>query len=178
MRRYVVLAGVAVGFVVVAAGLAIAITPSEKRQIDNFGVSTLKGLEAVSVTVKIVRDRPETLRLLTEQDLAGQVELALQDAGVRISPPTPAVGLYVVVVNVARAGPDGTICAINVQSALLQIAHLARDTTIRTEAQTWPAAGQSRFGLVNLAVAHRAIKQTVKDQTKDFAGDWRAANPK
>ena len=40
-------------------GWSWAISPSEKQQLDNFKVSTLKGLPGVAVSVKIVRDKPE-----------------------------------------------------------------------------------------------------------------------
>ncbi len=161
-----------------AACLVLAVSPSEKQQLENFKVSTLKGLSAVAVTVKIVRDDPNTLATVKEQELQGEVALALQSAGVSVAPPRADVGLYVVLVKVARGGKDGTLCGVHVQSSLLQIVQLARDTTIRTEAQTWPAFSQGRFGLVSIAVARTMVIQSVKDQVKDFANDWKAANPK
>jgi hypothetical protein len=160
------------------AGVVWAISPSEKQQLDNFKVSTLKGLRGVAVSVKIVRDKPETLSLLKESELQGEVEIALQNAGIEVLRPTPDVGLYVVLVNVAAVGQDGLNCAIHVQSSLLQIVQLSRDTTIRTEAQTWPALSQARFGVVSLAITKSTIVRTVKDQIKDFAEDYKAANPK
>jgi hypothetical protein len=160
------------------AGAAWAISPSEKQQLDNFKVSTLKGLRGVTVSVKIVRDKPETLSLLKESELQGEVEIALQNAGIEVLRPTPDVGLYVVIVNVAAAGQDSLNCAIYVQSSLLQIVQLSRDATIRTEAQTWPSVSQARFGVVSLAVTKSTIVRTVKDQVKDFAEDYKAANPK
>jgi len=161
-----------------AACLVFAVSPSEKNQLESFKVSTLKGLSAVAVTVKIVRDDPNTLTTIREQELQGEVALALQNAGISVAPPRSDVGLYVVLVKVARGGKDGTLCGVHVQSSLLQIVQLARDTTIRTEAQTWPAFSQGRFGLVTLAVAKTMVTQSVKDQVKDFAADYKAANPK
>jgi hypothetical protein len=160
------------------AGVVWAISPSEKQQLDNFKVSTLKGLRGVAVSVKITRDKPETLSLLKENELQGEVEIALQNAGIEVLRPTPDVGLYVVLVNVAAVGQDGMTCAIHVQSSLLQIVQLSRDTTIRTEAQTWPALSQARYAVVSLAITKSTIVRTVKDQVKDFAEDYKAANPK
>jgi hypothetical protein len=162
----------------IIACLAFAASPSEKQQLDNFKVSTLKGLRGIAVTVKIVRDSPETLALLKESDLQGQVEIALQNAGIEVLKPTSDVGLYVVLVNVASACQDGLTCAINVRSSLLQIVQLSRDSTIKTEAQTWPSVGHSRFGVVSIAIAKSMITKTVKDQVNDFADDYKAANPK
>ena len=160
------------------AGIVLAVSPSEKQQLDNFKVSTLKGLRGVAVSVKIVRDKPETLSLLKESELQGEVEIALQNAGIEVLRPTPDVGLYVVLVNVAAVGQDGLNCAIHVQSSLLQIVQLSRYTTIRTDAQTWPALSQARFAIVSLAITKSTIMRTVKDQIKDFAEDYKAANPK
>jgi hypothetical protein len=164
--------------IVLLSAVAWAISPSEKQQLDNFKISTLKGLRGVAVSVKITRDKPETLVLLKESELQGEVEIALQTAGIEVLRPTSDVGLYVVLVKVAAAGPDGMTCAIHVQSSLLQIVQLSRDTTIRTEAQTWPSVSQARFGIVSLAITKSTIVRTVKDQIKDFADDWKAANPK
>ena len=35
------------------AGIVLAVSPSEKQQLDNFKVSTLKGLRGVAVSVRI-----------------------------------------------------------------------------------------------------------------------------
>jgi hypothetical protein len=158
--------------------LAFAVSPSERQQLDNFKVSTLKGLSGVAVTVRIVRDKDGTLPLIKESDIQGTVELALQNAGIEVTKPTPEVGLYVVIIKVAGGGPDTVNLAINVQSSLLQIVHLSRDSTIKTEAQTWPAPSQSRFGLVSIAMAKSMINRTVKEQVAEFADDYKAANPK
>jgi hypothetical protein len=157
---------------------ANAVSPSEKQQLDNFKVSTLKGLRGVSVSVKIIRDDPNTLSLLKETQLAGIAETTLQKAGIEILPPSPEVGLYVIVVNIASAGPEGTYIAMHVQTSLMQIVNLSRDITIKTEAQTWPSLGQSRFGVVSIAIAKSAIEQTVKYQASTFAADFKVANPK
>ncbi len=159
-------------------GIVLAISPSEKQQLDNFKVSTLKGLRGVAVKVMIVRDDASMLPLLKEQTLQGEVEVALQSAGIEIARPTPEVGLYVVLVKVTAANNDKLNVAMHVQSSLLQIVNLSRDTTIKTEALTWPSFGQSRFGVVSVAIAKSTIEKTVKDQVKDFANDWKAANPK
>jgi len=171
------------GFFAICCAVALstavwAISPSEKQQLDNFKVSTLKGLPGVAVSVKIVRDNNNTLSLLKESDLQREVEIALQKAGVEVLRPTPNVGLYVVVVKVAGGGPDSLNLAVHIQSSLLQIVHLARDTTIKTESQTWPLGSSARFGVVSLAIAQGMITQTVKDQAKDFAEDYLAANSK
>jgi hypothetical protein len=155
-----------------------AVSPSEKQQLDNFKVSTLKGLRGVSVSVKIVRDNPDTLSLLKETQLAGIAEMTLQKAGIEILPPSPEVGLYVVIVNVASAGPEGAYIAMHVQTSLMQIVNLSRDITLKTEAQTWPSLGQSRFGVVSIAIAKSAVERAVKDQAATFAADFKAANPK
>jgi hypothetical protein len=165
-------------FLVLLAGLVLAVSPSERQQLNNFKVSTLKGLSGVAVTVKIVREKDETLSLLQENDLKREAELALQAGGVEVLPPKPDVGLYVVIVKVAGGGPDSVNVAINVQSMLLQIVNLTRDSSIKTEAQTWPAPSQSRFGLMDIALAKSMITRTVKEQVKDFADDYKAANPK
>jgi hypothetical protein len=146
--------------------------------LENFKVSTLKGLPGVAVSVKIVRDTPETLPLLNESDLAGEVELALQAAGVDVLKPAADVGLYIVIVKVAGGGPDSMSLAMHVQSSLVQMVQLSRDSTIKTEAQTWPSVGQARFGLVSAALAKSVITRTVKEQASAFAGDYKAANPK
>ena len=158
--------------------LAFAVSPSEKHQLDNFNVSTLKGLSGVAVMVRIIRDNPITLELLKESDLQRDVELALHKGGVEILRPTPDVGLYVVIVKVSGGGPDALNLAVDVQASLRQIVYLQRDSTIKTEVQTWPAIGQGRFGLVSVAQAQAMITKTVKDQSKDFAEDYLAANPK
>ncbi len=166
---------------IVCAGLLAAsvwaVSPWEKRQIDNFEVSSLKGLEAVAVEVRIARDRPETLSLLSKQQLQGEVEMALQGGGIKISRPMRDVGLYIVIVKVARPGRrDDLTCAIHVQSSLLQVVHLSRDTTIRTQSQTWPSVGRARFGVVSLGLARGLIERTVKDHARDFIADWKNAN--
>jgi hypothetical protein len=169
------------GIVILLSGLTrlvIAITPSERKQLADFKVSTLKGMPGVAVTVKIVRDNPETLSLLKESELTGEVEIALQAAGVQVLRPTRDVGLYVVIAEVSGGGPDIVNLAVSVQSSVLQIVQLTRDSTIKTEAQTWPSVGQGRFGLVPLAMAKSVITRTVKEQAKEFAGDYKAANPK
>jgi hypothetical protein len=171
------------GFAVIACVVALsaavwAISPSEKQQLDNFKVSTLKGLPGVAVTVKIARDKENTLSLVKETDLQREVEIAFKKAGVEVLPPTADVGLYVVLVKVASAGKDGMECAVHTQSSLLQIVSLSRDSSIKTEAQTWPAFSQARFGVVSTMAAPGMIKQGVKDQANNFAEDYFAANPK
>jgi hypothetical protein len=160
------------------AGIVLAVSPSEKQQLDKFKVSTLKGLRGVAVKVIIVRDDASVLPFLKEQALQGEVEFALQNAGIEIARPTPEVGLYVVLVNVTAASNDNLNFAMHVQSSLLQIVNLSRETTIKTEAQTWPSFGQSRFGVTSVANTKSTIEKTVKDQAKDFTDDWKAANPK
>lgn len=164
--------------IVFLAELVWAISPFEKQQLDNFKVSTLKGLPGVAVAVKIARDDPNTLRLLKEQDLQRDVEFALQTAGIEVLRPTPDVGLYIVLVNVVSTGEDTLTCAIHVQSSLMQIVNLARDPSIRTEAKTWPSVSQATFGVVPLGMAKRMISQAVKDQAAQFIEDYKAANPK
>lgn len=166
------------GFVICLADLAFAVSPSEKQQLDNFKVSTLKGLRGVAVSVKIIRDDPNTLSLLKETQLAGIAEMTLQKAGIEILPPSPEVGLYVVLINIMPADRSGANIAMHVQSSLLQIVNLSRDITIKTEVQTWPSLGQSRFGVVSIAIAKSAIERAVKDQAITFAADFKAANPK
>lgn len=160
------------------AGIALAVSPSEKQQLDNFKVSTLKGLRSVAIKVIISRDEPGTLPFLKESALQQEVEFALQGAGLEIARPTPDVGLYVVLVKITAAREDNLNLAVNIQSSLLQIVNLSRDTTIKTESQTWPSLVQGRFGVFSIATAKSAIEKTVKDQAKDFTNDWKAANPK
>ena len=117
------------------AGIVLAVSQSEKQQLDNFKVSTLKGLRGVAVKVIIVRDDPGTLAFLKESSLQQEVEFALQGAGLEVARPTPDVGLYVVLVKVTAASNDNLNFAMHVQSSLLQIVNLSRDTTIKTEAQ-------------------------------------------
>jgi hypothetical protein len=155
-----------------------AVSPSEKQQLNNFKVSTLKGLKGVAVKVMIVRDSPDVLPFLKEAGLQKDVEYALQNAGLEIASPTPDVGLYVVLVRVTPATVDNMNFAMNVQSSLLQIVNLSRDTTIKTESQTWPSFGQGRFGVLPVTNAKTTIEKTVKEQVKDFTDDWKAANPK
>lgn len=162
----------------ISGGLVWAISPFEKQQLDNFKVSTLKGLPGVAVAAKIARDDPNTLRLLKEQDLQRDVEFTLQTAGIEVLQPTPDVGLYIVIVNVTMTDKEGLICAMHVQSSLMQIVNLARDPSIKTEAKTWPSVSQASFGVLPLNLAKRIITQAVKDQAKDFASDYLAANPK
>ncbi|MGA2092735.1 MAG: hypothetical protein ABSH16_04920 [Sedimentisphaerales bacterium] len=157
---------------------AFAVSPSEKQQLENFHVSTLKGLRGVSVSVKIIRDDPNTLSLLKDNQLAGIVEMTLQKAGIEILPPAPDVGLYIVLVNVTPTDRNGANIAMHVQSSLMQIVNLARDITIKTEAQTWPSLGQVRFGIASIAIAKSAIERAVKDQAATFAADYNSANPK
>ncbi|MFH1370927.1 MAG: hypothetical protein ABII09_06540 [Planctomycetota bacterium] len=164
--------------IVSLAGLVWAISPFEQKQLDNFKVSTLKDLPGVAVAVKVARDDPNTLRLLDEQDLQRDVEFTLQTSGIEVLRPTPEVGLYIVLVNVVSTGRDTLTCAIHVQSSLMQIVSLARDPSIRTEAKTWPALSEARFGVVPLGMAKRMISQAVKDQAAEFAEDYKAANPK
>jgi hypothetical protein len=159
-------------------GIVLAISPSEKQQIDNFKVSTLKGLRGVAIKVVIVRDDPSMLPFLKEQTLQGEVEAALQIAGIDIAAPTPEVGIYAVLVKVTAASDDKLNIAMHVQSSLLQIVNLSRDAAIKTEALTWPSFGQSRFGIASVAVAKSTIEKAVKDQVKDFVNDWKAANQK
>jgi hypothetical protein len=160
------------------AGIVLAVSQSEKQQLDTFKVSTLKGLRSVSVKVIISRDWPNALPFLKEDKIQQEVEFILQRAGLEIARPTPDVGLYIVVVKVAAAANDNLHFAMHVQSSLLQIVNLSRDTTIKTEAQTWPSLVQGRFGVESVAVAKSAIEKAAKDQAKDFANDWKEANPK
>jgi hypothetical protein len=160
------------------AGMVLAISPSEKHQLDNFKVSTLKGLSGVAVSVKIVRDQETTLPLLKESDLQGEVEIALQSAGVEVLRPASDVGLYVVLVKVFSAGKDDMNCAFHIQSLLLQTVALERNPSIKMDAQTWPLTSHARFGVVSLAITKSMITRTVKDQAKEFGEDYKAANTK
>jgi hypothetical protein len=160
------------------AGIVLAVSQSEKQQLDNFKVSTLKGLRCATIKVIIVRDEPGTLPFLKETAIQQEVEFALQGAGLEIARPTPDAGLYVVLVKVTAATNDNLNFAMHVQSSLSQIVQLSRETTIKTEAQTWPSLGQYRFGVVSVAIAKSTIENAVKEQAKDFANDWKAANPK
>jgi hypothetical protein len=178
MKRFGVSCLIAVICIATLSAAVWAISPSEKQQLENFKVSTLKGLRGVAVRVIIVRDDASMLPFLNERTLQGEVELALQDAGIEIAKPTPEVGLYVVLVKVTAASNDQLNIAMHVQSSLLQIVNLSRDPTIKTEALTWPSVGQSRFGVVSVAIVKSTIEKTVKDQVSDFTNDWKAANPK
>jgi hypothetical protein len=159
-------------------GIVLAISPSEKQQLDNFKVSTMKGLRGVAVKVIILRDDANMLPLLKEQTLQDEVEVALQNAGIEIARPTAEMGIYVVLVKITAASGDNLNIAMNVRPSLLQIVSLSRDTTIKTEAQTWPSFEQSKFGIVSVAIAKSTIEKIVKEQVKNFVDDWKAANPK
>jgi hypothetical protein len=176
MKKHLILK--IIGCIIMLTAMAWAVSPSEQQQLRNFHVSTLKGLRGVSVSVKIIRDDPNTLSLLKETQLAGIAEMTLQKAGIEILPPSPEVGLYIVLVNITPTDREGTNFAMHVQSSLMQIVNLSRDATIRTEAQTWPSLGQSRFGVVSIAIAKSAVERAVKDQASFFAADFKAANPK
>ena len=157
---------------------AWAISLSERQQLDKFNISTLNGLRGVAVTVKIIRDKDETLSLLNEVAIQKDVEFILRDAGIRITGPAPEAGLYVVIVKVAATGRDNMYFAMHVQSSLSQIVQLTRDPAIKTEAQTWPAISQARFGVAPVTVAKTTIEKTVKEQAQNFVDDWKSANPK
>jgi hypothetical protein len=159
-------------------GIVLAVSPSEKQQLDNFKVSTLKGLRKVAVKVVIVRDDASMLPFLKEQALQGEVELALQNADIEITRPASEVGIYIVLVKITAASNDNLNIAMHVQSSLLQIVSLSRDTTIKTETMTWPSFGKSGFGVASVAIAKSTIEKIVKEQARDFTNDWRAANPK
>lgn len=166
------------GCVGLLAAAVCAVSPSEKQQVDNFKVSTLKGLHSAAVTVKIIRGNEETLKLLNEVVIQKEVEFILRNAGIEISGPTPEAGLYLVVVKVTATGRDNMYFAMHVQSSLSQIVQLTRDPNIKTEAQTWPAISQARFGVAPITVAKSTVEKTVKDQAENFVEDWKAANPK
>jgi hypothetical protein len=155
-----------------------AISPSEKQQIDNFKVSTLKGLRSAAVTVKIIRDNDKTLELLNEFAIQKEVEFILRDAGIEITAPTPEAGIYVVIIKVAATGRDNMYFAMHIQSSLSQIVQLTRDPTIKTEAQTWPATSQARFGVAPITIAKSTVEKTAKEQATNFVDDWKSANPK
>ena len=175
MKKQIVLAVLAVSLM---TGMILAVSPSEKYQLDTFKTSTLKGLSGVALTVKIVRDYPSTLETLKETDLQRDIEFALQKGGVPLLRPTPEVGIYVVIVKISGGGPDALNIAIDVQSSLRQIVTLLRDSNIKTEVQTWPSTGQSRFGLIAIDKAQALITKSVNDQAVSFAEDFKAANPK
>jgi len=178
MKKHLISGLAAVSFVVAISAAVGAISPSEKHQLDTFKVSTLKGLRGVAVSVKITRDKENTLSLLKEAELQRDVEITLKKAGIELLQPTADVGLYIVLVKVASASQDGLNVAMHVQSSLLQIVQLSRDSAIKTEAQTWPAVSHARFGAASIAIAPGMITQSVKDQAKDFVEDYLAANPK
>jgi len=159
-------------------GIVLAISPSEKQQVDNFKFSTLKDLRGVAIKVVIMRDDENMLPFLKEQTLQGIAEAVLQNAGIELAKPTADIGIYAVVVKVTAASEDHLNIALNVQSSLLQIVTLSRDTTIKSEVQTWPSFAQSRFGAVSVATAKSTIERAVKDQANDFVNDWKTANPK
>ena len=159
-------------------GFALAVSSSERQQVNNFKVSTLKGLNSAAVTVKIIRDNDKTLELLNEVALQKEVEFILRNAGIEITGPTPDAGLYVVIIKVTATGRDNMYFAMHVQSSLSQIVQLVRDPSIKTEAQTWPAISQARFGVAPITIAKSTIEKTVKDQAENFVEDWKAANTK
>ena len=156
------------------------ISPSEKRQLENFGISTLRGLRAVMPQIMLVKDKEDKPGLLTKEQLQTQVELALRKAGIKIVSSLRGLddGLFIVLVKVAKAGGKTPFYAMHVQCGLYQAVELSRDPTIRTEAQTWPSFGKSRFGIVSSAAVKRAVKDTVAGQVSEFISDYLAANPK
>ena len=120
----------------------------------------------MAVTVKIIRGNDETLKLLNEVVIQKDVEFILRDAGLKITAPTPEAGLYVVIVKVAATGRDNMYFAMHVQSSLSQIVQLTRDPNIKTEAQTWPAISQARFGVAPITSPKAQSKKPSKSRQK------------
>ena len=151
--RTMIIAGLAVAALAVAAGAGIEHT-------------MLHGAQVGEVRVWI---GPSKVPALTEESLEALVEARLEEAGIELSPASPAV-LYVVVTAVA----DSTFFA-TLESSLVEEARLERNG-LRVQAESWHG------GAIVSAASEREWAQAINEATSRMVGDFvamhEAMNPR
>ncbi len=181
-----ILAVLVVSCVALLSVRLLAISFEEKSQLEDYGISTLKGLKAIKPVVIIMApDKKANLASLTESDLQTQVELALRKTGVKVSlKKNSQQDLSVALLRVSVLLNDVVISSgaqlysfvANVE--LTQLVQLTRDSEIYTAARTWPMYDFELPIIAGEAKIEQAIKDEVTRQVNEFCNDYLAANPR
>ena len=179
-----------------------AISSSEKSQIENYGVSTLKGLQGFRLGVAVVdtskdKENGETyIQVFPErwkEDIQTDVELVLRRNGVKIftgekstEEVSAFLSVYVVVNSILIELPKRPLfylysfqVSVDVIAPAV-ISWKPYTTTTLTRTIIWPAGG---FNLKRITISGRkplkqAIKEDVLRQINSLCNDYYAANPK
>lgn len=139
--------------------------------------ATLAGLTGVRVEVEDIAADAER-EGLTESDLQRDIEMKLQQAGIRVfteaewrtAPGKPTLNL-----EVRTLKPDTKTYVVSITLELEQEVRLARDATVNVSATTWSAP--PRLGIV--AAGHfSSIRRDVREIVDQFIQAYLAANPK
>jgi len=157
----------------------------EETQLEQFGVSTLSGVQAVTLAVAIVSlDGPKPL---SEEPLQTQVELALRMAGIRVvdkatAEKTPNAGLLCVdiVINkidVHIQDQSRPLYAVVVQVTYRQGVRLFRNEKILTHIATWPWMLVPEPMVLGSDKLEEGIRSRVGKYVANFINDYIAANP-
>ncbi|MFC1739094.1 hypothetical protein ACFL1G_08610, partial [Planctomycetota bacterium] len=181
-KKYIIVVSAIISCLALIAVTVSAVSSSEQMQLSAFGVSTLKGLQAVKPMVTLgfksrtgqIRDS----RLLSESEFQSQVEKMLAEAGITIADEKAQnIGLLAVGVVGVSAHIGQSFYIFTVQTELLQNVKLVRDENIVTTARTWPNWTGTKLVTVGPDQVKLAVKKAVEEQVKTFIDDYTAANP-
>lgn len=170
------------------------ISPTEKQQIKDFGVSTLQGLEGVHIRFMVAdigglkhTERPSNYMYPEdwEDEFYTEVELALRRNGVKIfsgkrTTGEASAGLTVlVVVNSTKIETEyfyGFTVSVTVDDTVVTI----RKPHILTSANIWSCGAVKRQTAILSGRKHlkQGMKEEILMQITVFCNDYLAANPK
>ncbi len=154
----------------VLVSLALADDPAER--------ATLAGLAGVRVVVDDVEDDVED-EGLTQSALQRDVELKLQQAGIRVLTEAEwraAPGKPTLELEINTLKPQTKTYLFSITLDLAQEVRLERDTNLSSHASTWSAT--PRLGAALAAHLPRAVRRHVQEMVDQFVNAYLAANPK
>jgi len=165
--------------VVVSSVNLFGISDDEKRQIEKFGTSTLKGITGIKPVVLIAHSKDVNLKLATQNVLQTEAELEFRKAGITVidNPSDYHNGNFFVIFEIIKV-ENFPVYAIAVNAYLSQWVSSLREPNIITYGRTWPLSQTPDIYYAGEDKLEEAIRNIVRNEVIKFINDYLAANPK
>lgn len=178
-KKYRILRLTSFVIVILITIIASGISVEEQTQLQRYGVSTLKGLSGVCPKVNLFPREGVKLHLVNQISLQGELELELRKAGIEIFDDANDfnAGLFTITITIDKV-EQLPLYNIGGTVSLSQYVGLLRDPKIFTYSPTWPLFPSPITYCMGESVFEKGLRDIVSRETKKFANDYLAANPK
>ena len=186
-KKYWLLVTICISLLVAFSVKLFAVSWNEKQRLEEYGVSTLKGLEGVRPTILFKKSEKDNKlgsfdTTFWEGEFQMEAELALRRNGIKVlNAGFPALIIFIETCSFDI--PEKVyVYAFKVSTYLFEEVQLVRDPKLLTRTLTWPNDPPVIVGRGIIMAGRNRVKQEIKEQvirqTNEFCNDYLAANPK